>query len=49
MAAGIDSPATDTTKYTDRRIFTTSGMYVGNDINTLPKGIYIINGQKIVK
>lgn len=49
VAAGIDSPATDTTKYTDRRIFTTSGMYAGNDINTLPKGIYIINGQKIVK
>lgn len=31
------------------RIFTLDGRYVGTDLNALNRGIYIINGKKIVK
>lgn len=31
------------------RIFSIDGRYMGNDINNLNKGIYIINGRKVVK
>lgn len=30
------------------RIHTLSGIYVGNDINTLPRGIYVKGGRKVV-
>ena len=32
-----------------RRIYTLSGQNAGNDLETLPSGIYIVNGKKIVK
>lgn len=31
------------------RVYTLSGQYVGDDISTLPHGVYIIGGRKIVK
>lgn len=30
-------------------IYTIGGQYVGTDLNSLPKGIYILNGKKIIK
>jgi immune inhibitor A len=36
-------------KVTTTRIYTLDGRYVGTDPNLLPRGLYIINGKKIVK
>ena len=36
-------------KTTTTRIYTLDGRYVGADPNQLPRGLYIINGKKIVK
>lgn len=33
----------------DRRIYNLNGQYVGNDLNVLPRGIYIQNGQKVIR
>ena len=33
----------------DGRIYSISGQYMGTDWNALGKGIYIMNGKKIVK
>ena len=33
----------------DGRIFTIDGRFVGTDFSILKKGIYIINGKKIIK
>ena len=33
----------------DNRIYTLDGRYVGNDYSTLSRGLYIINGKKVVK
>ena len=33
---------------TDSRVYSISGTYMGNDINSLPKGIYIRNGKKVI-
>ena len=35
-------------KTTDNRVYSISGTYMGNDINSLPKGIYIRNGKKVI-
>ena len=35
-------------KTTDSRVYSSSGTYMGNDINSLPKGIYIRNGKKVI-
>lgn len=47
--SGIDSVTTDNNKVTDNRIYSIDGRYMGKDMNALKKGIYIINGKKIVK
>ena len=39
----------NTNKVTTNRIYTLDGRYVGTDPNQLPRGLYIINGKKIVK
>ena len=31
------------------RIYDTAGQYLGSDLDRLPKGIYIVNGKKIIK
>lgn len=33
----------------DGRIYTVSGQYVGKDLNSLPKGIYIVDGKKVLR
>lgn len=45
---GINSAVNDN-KVNDSRIFSIDGRYMGKDFNSLKKGIYIINGKKIVK
>lgn len=45
---GINSAVNDN-KVNDNRIFSIDGRYMGKDFNSLKKGIYIINGKKIVK
>ena len=35
-------------KTTDSRVYSIRGTYMGNDINSLPKGIYIRNGKKVI-
>ena len=32
----------------ETRIFTINGQYVGNDIQSLDKGMYIIDGKKVM-
>ena len=39
----------NTNKTATNRIYTIDGRYVGTDPNLLPRGLYIINGKKIVK
>lgn len=34
---------------TKKGIYTMSGQFVGNDYNALPAGVYVLDGQKIVK
>lgn len=34
---------------TVNRIYTISGQYVGDDLDALPKGVYLVNGKKIIK
>lgn len=36
-------------KANDNRIYSISGQYIGNDMNTLPSGIYIKNGKRMLK
>lgn len=45
-ASGIDNINTDTNHRTIR-IYTIDGRYVGDRIEGLPKGLYIVNGKKV--
>ena len=47
-ATGINTLATATTT-TQQSIYTLSGVRISNDLNNLPKGIYIVNGKKVVE
>lgn len=47
VTSGVVSPIVS--GQNNGRIFTIDGRYVGKDLNALKKGIYIINGKKIVK
>lgn len=47
-ATGISNTVSDN-KVNDNRIFSIDGRYMGKDLNSLKKGIYIINGKKIIK
>lgn len=44
---GIKDIVDDTNS--SKRIYTVGGQYVGTDLNVLGKGIYIVNGKKVVK
>lgn len=44
---GIDN-ITDAASETDKRIYDLRGVFLGYDLDDLPKGIYIQNGKKIV-
>ncbi len=35
------------TNVAENRVYTLMGVYVGNNVKTLPKGIYIVNGKKV--
>lgn len=48
VASGI-LPVWGDKQATDGRVYSTNGAYLGDDITKLPHGIYIVNGQKIVK
>ena len=45
--AGIDTPTIDTAA--KQGIYTLSGAKLGGKVEDLPKGIYIVNGKKVVK
>ena len=45
--AGINTPTIDTA--TKQGIYTLSGVKLNGEVEDLPKGIYIINGKKVVK
>lgn len=48
VASGI-LPVWGDKQATDGRVYSINGAYLGDDITKLPHGIYIVNGQKIVK
>lgn len=47
--SGILGITVDSQNEGDGRIFSLDGRYLGKDMNTLQKGIYIINGKKVIK
>lgn len=50
ISSGIDSVTSSGCSNTnDGRIYSIDGRYVGKDMSILKKGIYIINGKKIIK
>lgn len=32
----------------ERKVFNLNGQFMGEDVRSLPKGVYIINGQKVI-
>lgn len=46
---GVKATLAEKTSQNDNRIYSIDGRYLGTDINSLGRGIYIINGKKIVK
>ena len=50
-ALGIENVAAESAKAFDDRVYTIDGRYVGKagDMDGLPKGLYILNGQKCLK
>ncbi|MCD8291339.1 MAG: M6 family metalloprotease domain-containing protein [Prevotella sp.] len=46
---GIENITVDRKSALNGKIFSIDGRYVGNDFNSLNKGIYIVNGKKVVK
>lgn len=48
LSTGIDSVIKDADTVYDNRVYTLDGRMAGTDIETLPKGIYIINKRKVV-
>lgn len=48
IVTGIETVTTTKTNG-PQRFFTLDGRYAGNDFTTLPRGVYITNGRKIVK
>ena len=46
--AGIHNAVTASDFKSDR-IYTLDGRFVGTDINALTKGMYVVNGKKILK
>ena len=47
-ATAIETPVAHTNN-TQQGIYTLSGVRLSNNLNKLPKGIYIVNGKKVVK
>lgn len=49
LETGIDNVVSNNTRPADNRIYTLGGQYVGTQLSSLPKGIYVMGGKKIVK
>ena len=49
QSAGIHNLRMTSSQPSQRKYYRLDGVFVGNDFNTLPSGIYICNGKKIVK
>ncbi len=49
IATGISAVSNNTAHTRDQRVYSIDGTLLGNDINALPRGIYIVGGKKIVK
>lgn len=54
IAVSLDDTVTGISETTVQRvqkkgIYTIDGLYRGNDFNSLPKGLYIVNGKKVIK
>ena len=46
-ATGIDGVAADAEK--NVKVYNVNGQYVGTNLDTLPKGLYIVGGKKVLK
>lgn len=46
---GIENVHTNTTSPAVRGVYSLDGRYLGNDVSKLGKGLYIVNGKKVVK
>ena len=44
---GINNIETETT--VNGKVYNLNGQYVGNSLNGLKKGIYVVNGKKVIK
>lgn len=49
LETGIDNVVSNNARPADNRIYTLGGQYVGTQFSSLPKGIYVMGGKKIVK
>lgn len=45
---GIENIVTPTS-ISNQKVYNLNGQYVGNDLKAMPKGIYIVNGKKVIK
>ena len=45
---GIENIVTPTA-ISSQKVYNLNGQYVGNDLKAMPKGIYIVNGKKVIK
>ena len=48
-ASGIEGIHTTTNAKRDSRVFSIDGRFLGNDINAMGKGLYIVGGKKVIK
>ena len=49
VITGIDGVEADDLVRTTGRIYNLNGQQVGNDLEVLPRGVYIVNGKKVMK
>ena len=49
VITGIDGVEADDLVRTTGRIYNLNGQVVGNDLEALPRGVYIVNGKKVMK
>lgn len=49
LETGIVNVVSNNARPADNRIYTLGGQYVGTQLSSLPKGIYVMGGKKIVK
>lgn len=47
--SGIAAPNVTETANKDTRIYTIDGRYVGTDMSRLGKGVYVVEGKKVVR